>query len=163
VPTLAPPASPIINMGEIAALSASLTTDITVDLPGMVRPSCHHQAVSYLYVRGAIDRWGCAFLGDDMGLGKTPGHAGHAGRAHRHRPPRAGQSLPPSPRWLVERPARRLPRAPHRSRSRARTAIVTTAGNVVLPDADVLFLSDDPLTSAGVNDQRHRERTKTFT
>lgn len=54
---------------DVLAASKALTAEATV--PGMVRPFLPHQAAGYLYAKGALARWGGAFLGQDMGLGKT--------------------------------------------------------------------------------------------
>jgi Helicase conserved C-terminal domain len=147
-------ASPIVDMSAIAALSASLTTDITVDLPGMMRPFLPHQAVSYLYVRGAIERWGCAFIGDDMGLGKT--QVMQATLAER------GKALviaPPVTFGGWQSDLRAAFPGLTIARLQGRTADRDDQGRVILPDADVYFLSDDPLTmrawlTDGVNERK---------
>ena len=139
--------SPIINMGEIAALSASLTTDIAVSVPGMARTFLPHQAVSYLYATGAIERWGCVFVGDDMGLGKT--QVMQALVANMLAAGRKGHALVIAPPvtfggWSSDLRAA-FPGLTI-AQIKGRTAERDDQGRVVLPDADVLFLSDDPLT-----------------
>lgn len=140
-----PAASPIIDMSAIAALSASLTTDHSVEVAGMLRPFLPHQAVCHLYVRGAIERWGCAFVGDDMGLGKT--QVMQAAIAERVAPGKHALVIAPPVTWggwasdlRAAFPGLRI------AQIKGRTADRDDAGNVILPDAEVLFLSDDPLT-----------------
>lgn len=143
--TAIPAASPILDMSAIAALSASITTDVTVDLPGMARPFLPHQAVAYLYSHGAIDRWGCVFVGDDMGLGKT--QVMQALIAEHVRPGRHALVIAPPVTfggWASDLRAS-FPGLTI-AQIRGRSADRDDQGNVILPDADVLFLSDDPLT-----------------
>ena len=135
-------AAPAINMSEIAALSAALTTDVPVTVPGMARPFMPHQAVSYLYTLGAVERWGGAFIGDDMGLGKTQVMqaliANRGGRALVIAPPVTFGG------WASDLRAS-FPGLTI-AQVKGRTADRDPAGNVILPQADVIFLSDDPLT-----------------
>ena len=59
------------GLGGNDILAASSLLNAEVDIEGMARPFLAHQAASYLYALGAIDRWGGALIGDDMGMGKT--------------------------------------------------------------------------------------------
>jgi SWI/SNF-related matrix-associated actin-dependent regulator 1 of chromatin subfamily A len=140
------PVSPVINLAGIAAQSAALTTDEVVTVPGMARDFLPHQAVAYLYAIGAVDRWGCVFIGDDMGLGKT--QVMQALIAHRLAS-KGGRALVIAPPvtfggWASDLhaafPTLRI------AQIKGRKAERDAAGNVILPDADVLFISDDPLT-----------------
>jgi hypothetical protein len=157
-------ASPIIDMGAIAALSASLTTTETVTVPGMLRPFLPHQAVAYLYATGSLDRWGCVFVGDDMGLGKTQVMQALIA-THLTAGKRALVIAPPVTfgGWVSDLRAAfpNVTIAQCKGRSAERTcpdcghvydapeacpSCGGTAAVVTLPDADVLFMSDDPLT-----------------
>jgi hypothetical protein len=158
-------ASPIIDMGAIAALSASLTTDTQVTVPGMLRPFLPHQAVAHLYVDGAIARWGCAFIGDDMGLGKTQVMQARIATTLASREGKALVIAPPVTfgGWVSDLraafPALTIAQCKGRKAERtcpdcghvydapeACPSCGGTAAVVTLPDADVLFMSDDPLT-----------------
>jgi hypothetical protein len=78
-PTPAAPAAPtyrtvaVGRMGDDDVLAASKATEanLAYSVPGMARPFLAHQAAAFLYCLAAIARWGGAMLGHDMGLGKT--------------------------------------------------------------------------------------------
>jgi len=69
------PVVTIAGLGGLDVLEASqalaLSADVTLTVPGMVRPYRPWQAAGHVAANAAIATWGTALLGDDMGLGKT--------------------------------------------------------------------------------------------
>ena len=59
------------NLGDDTVLEASRALSATATVAGMTRAFLPHQAAAFLYILGAIARFGGALLGHDMGLGKT--------------------------------------------------------------------------------------------
>ena len=139
-PAAAPAPVVIPGLGDdaVLAMSAALTTEFPVNLPGLVRPMLAHQAAALVAAEASITRWGTVLLGDDMGLGKsgvmiglavpriTPGHP-------------ALVVAPPVTRhgWITELRAMFPGKTIAFLHGRKR-------GDV--PTADILFVNDDPLT-----------------
>jgi SWI/SNF-related matrix-associated actin-dependent regulator 1 of chromatin subfamily A len=123
----------------ILAASKAITGEATV--AGMARPFLPHQAAAYNYVIGSIARRGSAFVGDDMGLGKTQvalATIAQYGRGLVIAPPVAWAGWADDCRAAF--PNLRIAQIKGRKVER------DAQGNVVLPDADILFISDDALT-----------------
>jgi hypothetical protein len=156
----APAVSPIMDMSAIAALSASLTTDADVRVAGMARPFLPHQAVAHLYLDRALADWDCAFVGDDMGLGKTQVMQARIATILAANPGRHALVIAPPVTfggWSSDLRAA-FPGLTI-AQIKGRKVEHDAAGNVVLPQADVLWLSDDPLTmrawmTTGLDDRK---------
>jgi SWI/SNF-related matrix-associated actin-dependent regulator of chromatin subfamily A-like protein 1 len=162
-----PAVSPVLDMSAIAALSAALTTTSFVTVPGMARPFLPHQAVCHLYLDRALAEWDCAFVGDDMGLGKTQVMQARIATILAATPGKHALVIAPPVTfggWSSDLRAA-FPGLTI-AQIKGRKVEHDADGNVVLPDADVLFLSDDPLTmrawmTNGIDDRKRFVLTNT--
>lgn len=130
----------------LVALSAALDTTAPVTVTGMTRPFQPHQGAAYQYVQGSLARWGTALVGDDMGLGKTQVALAAIADAVRT----GGYALVIAPpvtagSWRNDITAA-FPHLRFAQISGRKVTLGAATGDVILPDADVYFLSDDPLT-----------------
>ncbi len=159
--------SPIVHLGDHAAMSAAITIANPTPAPSsMLRPFLPHQAVAFTYAMAAIPVWGGVFIGDDMGLGKT-----QVMQALIAASTRQGHALviaPPvtSGGWMSDLRASfpTLRFAQIKGRKVEREA----DGTVALPDADVIFVSDDPQTlrawfSNGIDSRKQHVLTNVIT
>jgi len=145
----APKPAPVFTPGaggpEVAALSRAMTTPTVITVPGMTRPFRPHQCAAYEYVLGAVDRWGAALVGDAMGLGKTQVALAYIAHRLSSNPGYALVIAPPvtvkSWRDDIAASFPGLTFAHIKGRKADRIG-----DRVVLPKADVIFISDDPLT-----------------
>ena len=162
--------APIVNLTGIAALSAALVLpdDIAFPVvPGMARDFLPHQAVAYHYSIESFLRWGSVLIGDDMGLGKTQVMQALIATTLAIRPGPAVVIAPPVTfgGWASDLAAAFPGLTIAHLKGRKAPKRCTTCGyeydtpttdapctgpehtpEVILPDANILFLSDDPLT-----------------
>lgn len=132
------PVAAFHGLGDDAWLDASRALTATAHPVGMVRPFLPWQAAAYNYANDSIARWGGALLGDDMGLGKTQVLLALAADATRQ----GGYAIVVSPT---------VAEAGYRSDLFAsfpnlKLHVVRGRTVVDLPEADIYFISDDPLT-----------------
>lgn len=136
-PTVAPPAA-FTGLGDDAWLALSSSIEGEALVPDMHRPFLPWQASAYHYANASIARWGGAILGDDMGLGKT--QVLLALIAERVRGGGYAIAIAPT---VAEAGYRSdlFASFPH-----LRMHVVRGRKVVDLPEADIYFISDDPLT-----------------
>jgi hypothetical protein len=129
--TVAVPAG--LGDDEVLAASKSLAADVSIAT--MTRTFLPHQGAAYLYCKASIARWGGAILGHDMGLGKTQVLLALANETN-------GYAILIGPPVCKGGYMSDLQAAfPH-----LRFAHLQGRKGGRVPDADVYFISDDPLT-----------------
>ena len=148
-PVAAPITTTFTGLGDDAwfAASQALATDTPVHPAGMVRPFLPWQAAAFTYALASIARWSGALVGDDMGMGKTQvlqalihDALGKARTAGTHK----AYAIVVSPTvaehgWRTDLQASFPGLKMHTVRGR-------TVDHSTLPEADIYFISDDPLT-----------------
>ena len=151
--TTAREASPFLPVapGDVEArieASKALVPTGPVHVPGMLRPFLDHQAAAYQYLLATLQTRGGAYDGDDMGLGKT--QTLQALIATRLADV-GGYAVVVAPAvtskgWkddlAASFPGLRMVHLHGRGGDIERDA----TGRIVLPEADIYWLSDDPLT-----------------
>jgi hypothetical protein len=141
------PVAPIINLSGIAAMSAAIAIPDPIPAPAtMTRPFLPHQAVAFTYAVQCFERWPGVFVGDAMGLGKTQVMQALAARRKAEHPGHVLVIAPPitAGGWLSDL-AEAFPTLTF-AQIKGRKVERDPAGNVTLPAADVIFVSDDPQT-----------------
>lgn len=155
----------------IVAMSKALCLAEGVEaphVPGMARPFLPHQEVALRYALDALLRWPGVLIGDDMGLGKTQVMLALIAHFLAKAPGYAVVIAPPVTfgGWASDMNAAFPGLTIAQLKGRSAPKVCTTCGHgwdtpttdvpcttapshtahVVLPHADVLFVSDDPLT-----------------
>jgi Helicase conserved C-terminal domain len=147
----APTPAPFVPAGlagdDVLAASSALKPLTPVIVPGMARPFQSHQAAAFNYVLGSIERWNGSLLGHDMGLGKTQVLLATVAHFIARKP---GYSIMIAPPVAVAGYRDDLAAAfPHLRmvHLKGRRPERDANGAIVLPaEADIYFMSDDPLT-----------------